>query len=156
MAGEQSYMKSAKTAGGITQFAIKESTIAKWVMNRPFQARFAETLIEISGLSTTSSHSRKCIRPSEIMKSNRMVENILKALQTQFLNPFQDDIDKSKLFNLVSGCPFDDVVSDSLLALREDGIQAMNSFEARFTTKVPAELFFSPLKRNKIKSWKVT
>ena len=62
-------------------------------MNRPFQARFAKTLIEISGLSMTSSHSWKCIRPSEIIKSNKMVENILKALQTQFLNPFQDQIE---------------------------------------------------------------
>ena len=34
MAGEQSYMKSAKTAGGISQFAAKESTVAKWVMNQ--------------------------------------------------------------------------------------------------------------------------
>ena len=42
MTGEQSYMKSAKTAGGISQFAAKESTVAKWVLNKPFQARFAE------------------------------------------------------------------------------------------------------------------
>ena len=67
MADEQSYMKSAKTAGGISQFAAKESTVAKWVLNRPFQARFAESLIETSGLSTTSSNSRKCLRPSEIL-----------------------------------------------------------------------------------------
>jgi hypothetical protein len=57
-------------------------------LNRPFQARFAETLIEISGLSTTSSRTRKCVRPSEILKSNKMVENILNALNTQFLNRF--------------------------------------------------------------------
>ena len=50
MAGEQSYMKSAKTAGGICQVSANEATVAKWVMNRPFQARFAETLMEISGL----------------------------------------------------------------------------------------------------------
>ena len=104
MAGEQSYMKSAKTVGGISQFAAKESTVAKWVLNTLFQARFAESLIEISGLSTTSSNSRKCLRPSEILKSEKMVKNIMNALKTQFLNPFQRDIDKSKLFNLVSGC----------------------------------------------------
>ena len=69
--------KSAKTAGGISQFAAKESTVAKWVLNRPLQARFAESLIEISGLSTTSSNSRKCFRPSEILKSEKMVDNII-------------------------------------------------------------------------------
>ena len=68
MAGEQSYMKSAKTAGGICQFSTNEATVAKWVMNRPFQARFAETLMEISGLSKTTSSSRKCLRPSEVRK----------------------------------------------------------------------------------------
>jgi hypothetical protein len=156
MAGEQSYMKNAKTAGGIRQFAAKKSTVAKWVMNRPFQARFAETLIEISGLSTTSSSTRKCVRPSEILKSNKMVENILNALNTQFLNPFQDDIDKSKLFNLVSGCPVDDEISDSILGLQSNGIQAMESFETRLTTKDPEESFFSPLKRHKFMLWKDT
>ena len=146
MAGEQSYMKSAKTAGGISQFAAKESTVAKWVMNRPFQARFAESLIEISGLSTTSSNSRKCLRPGEILKSEKMVEYIVNALKTQFLNPFQENIDKSKLFNLVSGCPVDDAISESLLSLQDDCIQAMKSFE----------MFFGTLKRNKFKSWKDT
>jgi hypothetical protein len=146
MAGEQSYMKGAKTAGGISQFAAKESTVAKWVMNRPFQARFAESLIEISGLSTTSSNSRKCLRPGEILKSEKMVEYIVNALKTQFLNPFQENIDKSKLFNLVSGCPVDDAISESLLSLQDDCIQAMKSFE----------MFFGTLKRNKFKSWKDT
>ena len=75
MAGEQSYMqKSAKNAGGISQFAAKESTVAKWVLNRPFQARFAESLIEISGLSITSSNTRKCLRPSETLKSEKMAD----------------------------------------------------------------------------------
>ena len=69
MAGEQSYMKSAKTAGRIRQFSTNEAAVAKWVMNSPFQARFAETLMEISGLSKTTLSSRKCLRPSEILKS---------------------------------------------------------------------------------------
>ena len=156
MAGEQSYMKSAKTVGRISQLTAKESTVAKWVLNRPFQARFAESLIEISGLSTTSSNSRKCLHPSEILKSEKMVDNIINALKTQFLNPFQEDIDKSKLFNLVSGCPVDDEISESLLSLQDNGIQAMKSFETRLTTKEPTEMFFSTLKRNKFKSWKDT
>ena len=49
-------------------------------MNRPFQARFAETLMEISGLSKTTSRSRKYIRRSEILKSEKMVKNILDSL----------------------------------------------------------------------------
>ena len=48
MADEQSYMKSAKTAGGICQFSTNKAHVAKWVINRPFQARLVETLMEIS------------------------------------------------------------------------------------------------------------
>ena len=86
LAGEQSHMKSAKTAGGISKVASKEITVAKWVMNRPFQAKFAESSVEISGLTKTTSSIRKCLRPIEILKSNEMVENITNCLMTQFLN----------------------------------------------------------------------
>ena len=71
MAGEQSYMKSAKTVGGMRQLSTNEAAVAKWVMNRPFQARFAETLMEICGLSKTTSSSRKCLCRSEILKSEK-------------------------------------------------------------------------------------
>ena len=58
-----------------------------------------------------------------------MVKNILDALQIQFLNPFYQDIEKSNLYNLVSGRPVDDAICDSLLGLEKDGIGLMESFE---------------------------
>ena len=146
IAGEQSYMKSAKTAGGIRQFSTNEAAVAKWVMNRGFQARFAETLMEISGLSKTTSSSRKCLRPSEILKSEKMVKNILDALQIKFLNAFHQDIEKSNLYNSVSFRPVDDAICDSLLGLDKDGIGLIKSFEERLTTDPTTATFFSPLK----------
>ena len=157
MAGEQSYMKSSKTAGGMCQFSTNEAAVAKWVMNRPFQAKFAETLMEISGLSKTTLSSRKCLRPSEILKSEKMVKNILDPLQIQFLNPFHQDIEKSNLYNLVSGRPVDDAICDkkkSLLGLGKNGIGLIESFEERLTTDPTTATSFSLLKRNKYKSWK--
>ena len=74
-------------------------------MNRPYQTKFAESLMDISGLSTTTSNPRRCLRSSEILKSNTMVEKIMLVLRTQFINPFQPDLDKGELFNLVSGYP---------------------------------------------------
>ena len=73
MAGEQSYMKSAKTAGGIRQFCTNEAAVAKWVMNRPFQARFAETSMEISGLSKTTSSSRKFCQSDFVLKKDEFI-----------------------------------------------------------------------------------
>ena len=146
MAGEQSYLKSTKTAGGICQFSTNEAAVAKWVMNCPFQARFAETLMEISGLSETTSSSRKCLHRSEILKSEKMVKNISDALQIQFLNPFHKDIEKSNLYNLVSSHPVDDAICDHLLRLKKDGLGLMESFKEHLTTDPTTVTFFSPLK----------
>ena len=35
------------------QLAAKENTVAKWVMNRPYQTKFVESLMELSGVCTT-------------------------------------------------------------------------------------------------------
>ena len=83
-----------------------------------------------------------------------MVKNILDALQIQFLNQFHQDIEKPNLYNLVSGRPVDDAVCDSLLGHEKDGIGLMESFEERLTTDPTTATFYSPLKRNKYKSWK--
>ena len=138
----------------MTQFAAKENTVTKWVLNRPYQARFAESLIEIAGLTTTSSNPRKCLRPSEILKSNRMVENILKALKTQFINPFNPDLDKEKLYNLVSGYPVPDNVSESLLNVEKTGMECLQNFEDRITQEDHDKEFFSPIRRVPLKTFK--
>jgi hypothetical protein len=83
----QMYYHSLCFSGGVTQFAAKENTVAKWVMNRPYQTKFVESLLKLSGMSTTTSNPRKCLRSSEILKSNKMVEKIMVVLRTQFINP---------------------------------------------------------------------
>ena len=98
-------------------FASNETTARKWVLNRPFQAQFAEAMIELSGLSRTATSSKKCLRPSEIQKSEEMVRKIVTTLTTQFLNPFQDDLESDKLYNLVSGRPVRDAICSSLTTL---------------------------------------
>ena len=75
-----------------------------------------------------------------------MVRNTLDALQIQFLNPFDQDIEKSHLYNLVSGRPVDDAICDSLLGLEKDGIGLMESFEERLTTDPTTATFFTSLK----------
>ena len=193
MAGEQSYMRNAKTAGkctfmnykfcyfhfscnslciqmtwaqaivlaskdisaydsfflsgGVTQFAAKENTVAKWVMNRPYQTKFVESLMQISRITTTMSNPRKCLRISEILKSNKMVEKIMFILQTHFINPFQPDLDKDALFNLVSGYPAQENVCNCLLGLETRGNELMLEFQQRIEKESSEALFFSPIKR---------
>ena len=129
-------------SGGVTTFATNESTVAKWVMNRSFQTRFVESLFEMTGMSKTTSNPRTCRRPSEVLKSNKIVENIMEALTTQFVNPFDEDLDQSELYNLVSGCPVDDV-SESLLNWEETGKERYRIFEVKSDS---AEDLFDPIK----------
>ena len=101
LAGEQTYMRSAKTAGGITMFASSKETVSKWVMNRPYVSKFNEALEEMCGLTKSSANSYKCLRQSEIQKSNRMVEAVVDTLRTRFLSPFNEYLDSDKLYNMV-------------------------------------------------------
>ena len=51
LAGEQTFMKSAKTAGRIIKFVNSEECIAKWVLNRPYQNMFTEALQDMTNTS---------------------------------------------------------------------------------------------------------
>lgn len=62
LAGEQSYMRSAKTAGVVTDFQTQAETVRKWVLSRPYQAKFTEALKTMANLDRTSDNLRKCLR----------------------------------------------------------------------------------------------
>ena len=59
LAGEQSYMRCAKTAGDLTDFQTKPATVRKWVLCRPYQAKFIEALKAIANIYKTSDNVRK-------------------------------------------------------------------------------------------------
>ena len=86
-------------------------------LNRPYQTKFLESLVEMSGSSRTSTNNRKLLSPSEIKKSNVMVENILHVLVNTFLRPFHDELEPAKLYNIVSGQPTGDSIKEILLSL---------------------------------------
>eukprot|EP00112_Aurelia_sp_Birch-Aquarium-sp1_P015170 Seg3338.2 transcript_id=Seg3338.2/GoldUCD/mRNA.D3Y31 product="hypothetical protein" protein_id=Seg3338.2/GoldUCD/D3Y31 len=140
--------------GGVTQFATKENTVRKWVMKRPFQARFAESLMEIAEIDNTMSSTRKCLRQSEVIKSNKMVENIKATLKDHFINPFSQDLDEDQLYNLVSGYPVEEKVRRCLLNMEERGKDKMKKFKERLTKSPADEHFFGPIKREPLTTFK--
>ena len=115
--------------------------------------RFDESLIEMTGLSKTASNPCKYLQPSEVLKSNKIVENIIEALTTQFINPFSKDLDKCQLYNLVSGCPVPSEVSDSLLNLEKAGEEILHDFEEQMSNSEFEEKFFDPIHKYKSKSF---
>ena len=103
LTGEQGYMRDAKTAGGMTPFQTSKATVLKWVRSRPFQAKFTEALRDMANIDRTADNQKKCLRPSEIIKSNEIVNRIIHCMEQQFSSPFDDAFDHDKLYNLVSG-----------------------------------------------------
>ena len=65
---------------GVSQFAGKTKTVAKWVLSRPFQEKFLESLFDICGKSRMMSNPRKCLLISEIKRSNAMVEKVINVI----------------------------------------------------------------------------
>ena len=93
----------------------------------------------MSGSSHTTTNYRKLLRPSEIKKSNVMVENIMEVLENTFLSPFHDELDAAKLYNTVSGQSVDDSIKESLLLLEEAGKQLMSEYIERISTETHSE-----------------
>ena len=75
-------------------------------------------------------------------------------LQTQFINPFQPDLDKDALFNLVSGYPAQENVCNCLLELESRGKELMGEFQDRLSKESSKTDFFSPIKREPLKTFR--
>ena len=96
-AGESTFMKDAKIAGGIKNYSIQDSTYEKWVLSRAGQAEYRAELFQLARMSPHYQEPRKCLRSSEISKSEKAVQKLIQVLQDTFLSPFSDDLEKEKL-----------------------------------------------------------
>ena len=124
-AGEQTSMRSSKTRGGI-------ATYNKWVLSRPFRAKFVEVLLDRTGKYKTGSHA-KALRKSEISKSEERVKRMCDILTNTFLNSFSSDLDETKLCNIASNCPISDEAANCLLGIKGRGEILYLDFQERLS-----------------------
>ena len=99
----------------------------------------------------TTTNNRKLLRPSEIKKSNVMVENIIEVLENTFLSQFHDELDAAMLPNIVSGQTVDDSIKESLLSLGEAGKQLISEYIEIMSTEINSESTVM----NKIRQYKM-
>ena len=99
----------------------------------------------MTGLGDTNSQ-RKCSRPSEISESEKRVLKLKDVLLNTFINPFDQELDPEKLFNIASGCPTSEETASCLLGLGQRGTILYAEFNSRLE-KDPAckEDFWAPL-----------
>ena len=143
-------MKSSKTASGIKNYINQDSTYEKWVITKPFHAKYVGALLTYANLNKQENDPRKCLRESQIKKSEEHVLDIVNVMKTNFLNPFNTDLYHNKLYNLASGCLLPEDMSKDLLSIHEDGKSMQDKFNTRLNAGSPeSELFLSAIKRVK-------
>ena len=54
--------------------------------------------------STTSASPWKCLQESEVIKSDKMVENVKGTSKKQFINPFHRDLEDDQLYSVRVSC----------------------------------------------------
>ena len=132
----------------MTRFINRPETVAKCVMNRPYQSAFIDSLQEYCNVSK-SSNNTKFLRPSKILKSKKIVYSMMNTIQQQFSNRFSPDLHKDKLCNIASGPPLNDSIK-SLIMLESNAENVTKEFKERLkidSTK-DANLFSSIKKSN--------
>ena len=150
--GEQTLNRDAKITGGIKCFSDDEKSILKWTLNRSEQAKNTSELFKFSGLKDHAV-TLKGLRPSQILKSESCVKEVIHVLKNEYINPFGGDIGKSELYNLSSGVPLHRSIAESILSVRKVGITKYDESEkSRLISK--EKPFHDPIKRNKVKLFK--
>ena len=152
--GEQTLNRVSKTTGGIKNFASDSSGILKWTLNRAEQAKNTSALLALADLDSTSTMF-KPLRPSQILQSYKFVNNIIKVLKEEYINPFDVGLDKDRLWNLSSGIPAPFPVAESVVQLRQLGKEACEDF-AEYRIEKGEVDFHSPIKRMNLKLFKTT
>ena len=137
--------------GGITKFAIQPSTVTKWILSRPFQARFVEVLNVQCGLEHSMCSPNKCLRPNEIRKSNEAKAKLLTVIESYFLSPFDDNLVPENLYNLVSGMPVDESICDCLTLI--SGERLIRQFISRMQVGGSKESFAHTIKKYPLKNF---
>ena len=84
---EQTINRDAKVAGGIKEFAMREESVLKWFLNRNAQAENEKALKDLCGIGTDPG-VYKSIRPSQIMRSEKLVSDVVQLLVEGYVNPF--------------------------------------------------------------------
>ena len=146
--GEQTLNRDAKTTGGIKYFAADSSAVLKWTLNRSEQAKNTGALLNLTDMNNTGS-IYKPLRPSQILKSERFVSNIINVLKEEYVNPFDSNLDKELLVNLSFGIAVAEDVAEEITITDSSGKDDYQTFcKDRLESKKVN--FHDPVSRKKL------
>ena len=98
--------------------------------------------------------TRKCLRETEIIKSENRVSKITSILRDTFVNPFSSDLEKDKLYNIASGCPTREDIYSCLCSVEERGRELYSEFSSRLNQHdPPGKSIWDPIKKQEWKDF---
>ena len=112
-------------------FSADEKAVLKWCLNRPEQTKNTSALKELANIATSQAVYKQ-LRPSYILKIERLVNETKRVLEEEYINPFSEDYDTTLLYNLSSGVPLPIEIADEILKVYTEGINQMKAFKKRF------------------------
>ena len=89
--------------GGIKNFAKQGNTCEKWVISRPGQAEYVAGLKEVTWTDKSSQNPMKMLTVIWNKQMRDVCSEVKDILTNEFINPFSNDMDKTKLCNIASG-----------------------------------------------------
>ena len=144
-------MLKRKKFRNLLQSLTNSSSVLKWCLNRSEQAKNSKALVSIAGLGMAND-SYKPLRPSQILKSESLVNQVQEVLRNEYIDPFDHTLDKTKLYNLSSGIPLDVETTKDILDIPNTGVRLAEEFwEKRLMAKTLD--FHAPITQNKYQSF---
>ena len=117
MTSEGSRIREAKSVGGIGRFGGNIDSFIKWTLNSALQAKITAEL-KLFAQVNKSEEMYKAFRPHQIRKSENWTVTLAHVISQDFFNPFDCNLDSTKLYNLSSGVPVDETSCLGILSIK--------------------------------------
>ena len=151
---EETFMRHAKSRGGgagagVSGVLSNHEAYQRWALSMHQRSLFVESTLGMAGmLSTSSANEHHAVRPSQVLKSEKMVSDAMSAVRS-FLSPFSEEC-RDRLVILSSGATASPSIEADVLRAEKAGAEAKEAFiETRLKQN---KGFFEPIKRLNLKT----
>ena len=152
---EETFMKHSKSHGGTSGAGISGITrnnaaYQRWVLTTHERSQYLAPTFAMADMHTCSSNDHRDVSKAEIKRSQQYVSTTMKAF-SNFLEPFDSSVDRSRLYNISSGAPVSADIETDLLTAEKQRARARSNFVNLRLKKKEVD-FFEPIKRINLKT----
>ena len=152
---EETFMKHSKSHGGASGAGISGITrnnaaYQRWVLTTHERSQYLAATFAMADMHTYSSDVHRDVSKAQIKRSQHYINITMEAF-SNFLDPFDSSIDRSRLYNISSGAAVSADIETDLLTAEKQGARARSNFVELRLKKNEVD-FFEPIKRINLKT----